>query len=132
MSLSLPPGDSPFQRLNLPRLDAGLEPSSQVIEACLRLADVWPEGVTVAIGMRGREISRLSFGGNGPKTQFPIASASKMLTAATVMAVVDRGLLSLDGPISRWLPALGAGTERLTLRQLLAQTSGLAGSQGAL
>ena len=38
------------------------------------------------------------------KTQAPIASCSKWLTAALVMTFVDEGKLSLDDKITKWLP----------------------------
>jgi CubicO group peptidase (beta-lactamase class C family)/quercetin dioxygenase-like cupin family protein len=87
-------------------------------------------GFSVGVGVRGQVISLAHFGGIQPDTQYPIASASKFLTAATVMALVDDGTLQLDAPISTWLPKLPEAAGKLTLRQLLSQTSGLAGSQG--
>lgn len=87
-------------------------------------------GFSVGVGMRDKVISLADFGGIKPDTQYPIASASKFLTAATVMAIVDDGKLQLDAPISTWLPKLSPAAGRLTLRQLLSQTSGLAGSKG--
>lgn len=81
-------------------------------------------GVT-AIAMRnGRELFRLDVGDIGPATQYPVASASKWVTAALVMTVVDEGKLSLDAPISAVLPAFHGEAGRTTLRELLAQTSG--------
>ena len=70
-----------------------------------------------------------------------VASMTKALTGACAMQLVERGQLELDGPASRWLPALGkvqvlegfdtAGKPRLrapkraiTLRQLLTHTAG--------
>lgn len=87
-------------------------------------------GFSVGVGERDRIISLTNFGGMKPDTQYPIASASKFLTAATVMTLVDDGTLQLDAPISTLLPKLPEDTGKLTLRQLLSQTSGLAGSNG--
>ncbi len=57
----------------------------------------------------------------------PVASASKWLTSATLLTLVDEGRLGLDDPIARWLPAFGDGDEaRITLRRLLSHTSGIA------
>jgi len=57
----------------------------------------------------------------------PIASASKWLTSATLLTLVDEGKLSLDEPIARWLPAFADGDKaRITLRHLLSHRSGLA------
>lgn len=87
-------------------------------------------GFSVGVGVRDKVISLAHFGGITPDTAYPIASASKFLTAATVMALVDDGTLRLDAPISTWLPKLPEAAGKLTLRQLLSQTSGLAGSRG--
>lgn len=95
------------------------------------LAKGYP-GLTVLAGKGGKEISRASAGNVDVTTPLPIASASKWLTAATVMSLVDDGALRLDKPISTWLRDLGPHIDKLTLRQLLAQTSGIPNSQNAV
>lgn len=66
-------------------------------------------------------------------TLWSIASITKPVTAAAVMACVDRGLLSLDRPLVESLPEFAmVGDQRpwrndVTLRHLLTHTSGLAG-----
>jgi len=87
-------------------------------------------GLTVVVGRQGREIAQESFGKIDAAAQLPIASASKWLTAAVVMQLVDEGKLSLDKPISTWLPSIAPDAGAITLRQLLSQTSGL-GMAGA-
>ncbi len=87
-------------------------------------------GFSVGTGVRGQAASLTRFGDIQADTQYPIASASKFLAAATVMAVVDEGKLQLDAPIATWLPTLPPAAGKLTLRQLLSQTSGLAGVKG--
>ena len=63
-------------------------------------------------------------------TQFFIASLSKSFTALAVMQLVDAGQLNLDAPVQRYLPGFGLSdakaATRITIRQLLNQTSGLA------
>ena len=82
-------------------------------------------GIT-AIAMRDdRRLFRVDIGNIGPTTQYPVASASKWMTAALVMTVVDEGKLRLDDPISNLLPEFTGSASRITLRELLAQTSGL-------
>jgi CubicO group peptidase (beta-lactamase class C family) len=68
----------------------------------------------------------------GPDTVFLLASITKPMTAAGVMALVERGQLSLDDPVRKHLPELaGPGVssspERaaLQIRHLLDHTSGL-------
>ncbi|EAX8473896.1 beta-lactamase family protein [Salmonella enterica] len=87
---------------------------------------------SIGSGVRENIASLVNFGDMKPDTRYPIASASKFLTAATVMSLVDEGCLSLDRGISAWLPELPAAAGKITLRYLLSQTSGLAGSQGEL
>ncbi len=63
-----------------------------------------------------------------------IGSISKSFTAALVMQMVEAGRLDLDTPIKDYLPRNAAqmhdGWQRLTLRQLLSHTSGLAANAG--
>ncbi len=89
-------------------------------------------GLTVAYGSVGGPTVRADVGAIAPDTQYPIASASKWLTAAVVMTLVDEGKVSLDKPISTWLPQIKGEPGKLTLRQLLSQTSGIAGGLGDL
>ncbi len=63
-------------------------------------------------------------------TPFGIASLSKTFTAVLVLRLAQEGLLSLDDPVSRYLP--GVVIERhdlnsvpVTIRHLLAHTSGM-------
>lgn len=64
-------------------------------------------------------------------TRFPIASMTKSFTAAAVLLARDRGLLSLDDPITRYVPefrATGAPEDPCdppTLRMLLSMSGGL-------
>jgi CubicO group peptidase (beta-lactamase class C family) len=68
---------------------------------------------------------RRSYGGVHTTTQMPIASASKWLTAGTLMTLVDQGRLALDDPVARFLPDFGGATDAVTIRSLLSHTSGL-------
>ena len=67
------------------------------------------------------------FGTYTAATVVPIASATKMLSAATLMTLVDDGLLELDAPVSEILPAFTGEKGTLTLRQMFSHTSGLPG-----
>ncbi len=70
-------------------------------------------------------LHRRLFQGLRGTTRLPIASASKWLTAATVMTLVDQGRVSLDDPVARYLPAFGGGHSTITVRSLLSHRSGL-------
>ena len=61
-----------------------------------------------------------------PSVAWPLASISKVFTAAMVMRLVDRGELGLDMAPSGFLPRFrGDGREEVRLRHLLGHTSGL-------
>ncbi|UUO07130.1 beta-lactamase family protein [Blastopirellula sp. J2-11] len=70
-------------------------------------------------------------------TMFAIASMTKPITATAVMMLVNEGKLSLDEPISKYLPAFakaqlkdGSALARpITLRDCLTHTAGFQGSQ---
>lgn len=56
------------------------------------------------------------------RLRFRIASNTKAFTAAVVLQLVGEKRLSLDTPVSRWLPEIPGD---ITVRQLLNHTSGL-------
>ena len=56
----------------------------------------------------------------------PIASASKWLTAVTLLTLVEDGTLSLDDPASAYVPAFGGEKAGIRVGQLLSNTSGVA------
>lgn len=61
-------------------------------------------------------------------TPFVLGSTTKSFTALAVMQLVDAGKVSLDAPVGRYVPELtlaGGAERRITIRQLLHQTSGL-------
>lgn len=55
---------------------------------------------------------------------FDIGSVSKTVTAAAVLRMAHRGELDLDAPLSTWHPEFPEAS-RITVRQLLDQTSGV-------
>jgi CubicO group peptidase (beta-lactamase class C family) len=56
---------------------------------------------------------------------FEIGSISKQFTAVSILQLRDAGKLSLDDPITKWVPSLGASGEKVTLRRLLSHTAGI-------
>ncbi len=60
------------------------------------------------------------------KTQAPIASCSKWLTAALVMMFVDEGKISLDDPVVKYIPVFGNYFKNyITIRQCLSHQTGI-------
>lgn len=60
---------------------------------------------------------------------FSLASLTKPVTALAILLLVDEGALSLDDPVSRYVPNF-QGEPRARVRDLLAQTSGDGGEYG--
>ena len=56
-------------------------------------------------------------------TRFRVGSVTKMLTVAALLRLVDAGRVSLDDPVSRYLPAFPHGD--ITLRQLAGHLGGI-------
>ena len=68
-----------------------------------------------------------------PQTPFHVASLSKQLTSIGAMQLVASGDLSLDamvGSYADWFGADGSDTAKITVRDLVAQTSGFSEEQG--
>jgi len=59
-------------------------------------------------------------------TMIPIGSVTKQFTAVAILQLRDQGKLSLDDEVTKWLPELNTGGNRITLRQILAHTGGIA------
>jgi CubicO group peptidase (beta-lactamase class C family) len=63
-------------------------------------------------------------------TVFRLSSVSKPIMSAAALALVDRGKLSLDDPVTKWLPdfrpkLVSGEAPTITVRQLLTHTAGL-------
>jgi CubicO group peptidase (beta-lactamase class C family) len=77
--------------------------------------------MAMAAGTTGTEAA----GDCTPSTRFQIASVSKQFTAAAVLLLADRQLLSVDDPVHRWLDGCPANWSSMTVRHLLTHTAGL-------
>ncbi|HEX8844722.1 MAG TPA: serine hydrolase domain-containing protein [Pyrinomonadaceae bacterium] len=70
-------------------------------------------------------IYRKAFGQYEVDKVVPIASASKWLSGALLMTLVDDGKLSLNDRVSKYLPEFAGDKAGITIRHLFAHTSGL-------
>lgn len=60
------------------------------------------------------------------KTQAPVASSSKWLTAALAMMFVEDGKISLDDPVTKYIPIFTSYSKRyVTIRNCLTHTTGI-------
>lgn len=90
-----------------------------------RVAEADIAGGVLYVVRDGEVVHDQGTGWVGHTTPLQVASSAKWLTAATIMTLVDEGRLSLDEPISRWLPAFADDKAAITTRQLLDHTSGV-------
>jgi CubicO group peptidase (beta-lactamase class C family) len=82
-------------------------------------------GCALVLIKGNKVIYRKAFGRYVADKVVPIASASKWLSGAVIMALVEAGKLSLDDPVSKHLPEFAGDKAGITVRHLFAHTSGL-------
>jgi len=95
-------------------------------------------GLSVAVGVNGEIVWAEGFGWADvdkqtpvtPGTRFRIGTISMPLTAAAVGLLIDRGRLQLDDPIQKYVPEFPQTKWPVTLRQLMAHTSGMRSDGG--
>ena len=114
-------------------------PNAELFDAAIKLhtLDAGSRDVSAAVVFEGQVVH--TFAASTSKssrpvnidTNFRIASVSKILTAVTVLKLVEQGLLQLDEPIvglvadTLGLPLADGRARNITIRQLLSQTSGI-------
>ena len=86
------------------------------------------KGDKILMTFVGGEASKRFHVPNNIDTKFNLGSMNKMFTATSIMQLVEKGRLSLDDPISKyvdesWLPT--DITSKITIHHLLSHTSGL-------
>lgn len=89
----------------------------------------------VLVTQKGRAVLRKGYGtadagrhtANGPQTQFRLAGFTPLAEAVTALQLEERGKLSLQDPMCRYLSPCPASWRSITVRELLNGTSGLAG-----
>lgn len=90
-------------------------------------------GASLLVARDGEVLVRRSYGSadleNGiaasPATNYRLASITKQFTAASVLQLAEAGRISIEDPISSYLPELAASYGRITIRHLLTHTSGI-------
>ncbi len=88
---------------------------------------------TVLIGTEGKVVSRIHKGQANfqfavpvtDSTRFPIASMTKTFTSVLVLQQVERSVIKLNDPVTKYLPDLPATLANITIADLLTHYSGL-------
>jgi CubicO group peptidase (beta-lactamase class C family) len=122
-----------FGFLLVARLPGWSDPAESNFEAELakRLPADGP-GVTILVARDGKLLFSHGYGwadrenqiAATPSTRFRIGSVTKQFTAAAILKLAEEGKLSIDSPLATYFPDYPNG-EKITLRELLNQTSGL-------
>ncbi len=104
------------------RIDAYLEPvfKEDLISGSVLIAQRGDVILAKGYGLANREYDIP----NSPETKFRLGSMTKQFTAMGIMILTDRGLVSVDDPVSKYLPDYPGGG-KITLHHLLTHTSGI-------
>lgn len=62
---------------------------------------------------------------NSPSTKFRLGSITKQFTAASILLLQERGKLSIDDPVSKYMPDAPAAWSKITIYNVLTHTSGI-------
>lgn len=89
-------------------------------------------GVIVSVRRGGATLVRRGFGlasldsgvVNSASTKMRIGSTTKHFACVMILMLREEGLLTIDEPVSRWLPELPASQGDRTLRQFMSHTGG--------
>lgn len=63
---------------------------------------------------------------NTPNTKFRLGSVTKQFTAASILLLEERGKLSVNDPVKKFMPDAPAAWDKVTIFHLLTHTSGVA------
>ena len=89
--------------------------------------------VEIAVGHRDRIIYSAAFGVTDkvnatlatPRSVMQIGSVTKQFTAAAILRLAERGALTLDDPIQKYVPEFDTRGKTITLRRLMSHTAGI-------
>lgn len=116
------------------KVPGGLTPGGQLDKLAADLAGRDEFSGSLLLTHRGRTVLSRSYGmadkargiPNGPETVYALASVTKVLTALSVVQLVERGKLSFDARLGTLLDGFAPGTgSAVTVHHLLTHTSGL-------
>lgn len=85
-------------------------------------------GCAVVLVRDGKVVYRRAVAGFSLTEAYTIASASKWLSAAVVMKLVEEGKVSLEEKAGKYFPAASGPAADMTIRQMFSHTAGLPGS----
>jgi len=120
-----PGGSAPDAGAGPAALPSGTPAAFGEVDALLAQSlPTWGGGV-LRVEQDNKVIFERAYGGYAPADAVPIASATKLLSTLVILTLVRDGFLTLDTPAGSLLPSWPKDKAAITLRMLLAQTSGL-------
>lgn len=96
------------------------------------VTDIPLQGASLRVVKDSEVVYEQVFGTYTTTTAPPIASATKWLSAAVIMSLVEDGLIDLDEPVSTYLPQFTGLKGTMTVRQMFSHTSGLVDDHACL
>lgn len=114
-------------------------PAAKAIDALMtRQFKTDRPGATIIVVENGETVFRKAYGmadmeqgvAMRPEMSLRIGSMTKQFTAAAIMLLAERGLLSLGDDIGKYLPAYASQKPAITIENLLTHTSGIVNFTG--
>lgn len=114
-----------------------LQPPTAIVTAAREAAEAalnaGAPAVQIAVSQRGRIIYAGAFGMSDresatsatPRSVLQVGSITKQFTAAAILRLAERGVLTLDDRIETFVPEFNTRGATITLRHLLTHTSGV-------
>jgi len=128
-------GQIPVQRLPVDRLPEAIKEKLVRVDqmAAAEVAQLNVPGYALAVIINGEVVLQKYYGfadlqNRRPvdgDTVFGLASLTKTFTAISLLSLVDKGLINLDDPLSKYLSDLTPPYQSLTIRQLASMTAGV-------
>ena len=103
------------------------------IDVLMKRYDGAVPGASLLVVRDGKSAVRRSYGrsdlengiGATPETNYRLASVTKQFTAAAILLLAEDRKLTLDDPVTKWLPSLPPHVNPATITHLLTHTSGI-------
>ena len=106
-------------------LKVGTTYAAGSLDPAVKAASELPRLYSLIVARRGTVILERYFNGRRETTPANVKSVSKSVISALVGVAVDRKLLALDQPISKYFPDLPEAKRHITIEHLLTMQSGL-------
>lgn len=126
-------GKAPFTITLTRREPLAATPQARADQLLGTWYDARHAGVAVAVLKDGKPLYRRTLGLADiehrvpitPRTRFELASVSKQFTGAAIALLIERGVISRDDPVRKYIPEVPDFGIPITIGQLLDHTSGL-------